>query len=73
MHAVAAEPDRPKLHIADATPMVPSGLASFGHTSHFITLQGLPFSTACDPQEQPAITDSIKSMPAGMFAQKGDR
>jgi hypothetical protein len=73
MHAEAAEPDRPKLHIAGATAMVLSGLASFGHTSPFITFQGLTFRTALDPQERSRIADSTTSMPAGMFAQKGDR
>jgi hypothetical protein len=73
MHAAAAEPDRPKLHIADATAMVRSGLASFGHTRHFIAFQGLTFSAASHPQERLPIADSNTSMPAGMFAQKGDR
>jgi hypothetical protein len=73
MHAAAAEPGRARLRIADATATVPSGLASFGHASHFITFQGWTFSSHGDPQERAAITDSIKSMLTGIFAQKGER
>lgn len=49
MHAVAAEPDRAKLRIADATATAPSGLASFGHAGDFIAFQGSTFSFAGTP------------------------
>jgi hypothetical protein len=62
MHVVAAEPGRARLRIADATAMGPSGPASFGHISHFIAFRGVTFSSARDPQERAAITDSITSM-----------